>query len=44
MALAERNILVRYFDVPGLEDKLRISVGTAEENDALLAALGELLE
>ena len=43
VALAERNILVRYFDVKGLQDKLRISVGTAEENDALLAALGELL-
>jgi len=43
VALAERNILVRYFDLPGLEDKLRISVGTAEENGALLAALRDIL-
>lgn len=43
VALAKRNILVRYFDLPGLEDKLRISVGTAGENDALLAALADIL-
>jgi histidinol-phosphate aminotransferase len=38
-ALKARGILVRYFDLPGLSDKLRITVGTREENDALLAAL-----
>jgi histidinol-phosphate/aromatic aminotransferase/cobyric acid decarboxylase-like protein len=31
--------LVRHFDKPGLQDKLRITIGTAEENDQLLAAL-----
>jgi histidinol-phosphate aminotransferase len=33
------NILVRYFNLPGLTDKLRITIGTAEQNAALLAAL-----
>ncbi|MDI9430769.1 MAG: histidinol-phosphate transaminase [Planctomycetota bacterium] len=41
--LARRNIYVRYFDVPGLDDKLRISVGTKEQNDKLLAALKEMV-
>jgi histidinol-phosphate aminotransferase len=38
-ALRERAVLVRYFDAPGLADKLRITVGTPEDTDALLAAL-----
>ena len=38
-ALKSKGILVRYFDKPGLADKLRITVGTAEQNDALLRAL-----
>ena len=37
--LKRQGILVRHFDKPGLADKLRITVGTAEQNDALLAAL-----
>ncbi|UCD49549.1 MAG: histidinol-phosphate transaminase [Phycisphaerales bacterium] len=41
--LARRNIFVRYFNVPGLDDKLRISVGTPEQNERLLAALQEIL-
>lgn len=41
--LAKKNIYVRYFNVTGLEDKLRITVGTKQQNDALLAALRELL-
>ena len=40
-ALAGRDILVRHFAAPGLEDALRITVGTDAETDALLAALGE---
>ena len=40
----EHSILVRDFSyAPGLADCLRVSVGTREENDALLAALGKLL-
>ncbi len=37
--LKAKGILVRFFDKTGLADKLRITVGTAEQNDALLAAL-----
>lgn len=41
-SLKARRILVRYFDYPGLNDKLRITVGTPEQNDALVAALTDL--
>ena len=41
--LVQRNIYVRYFDMPGLSDKLRITVGTSEQNDKLAAALKEIL-
>ena len=41
--LEQRNIYVRYFNVPELSDKLRISVGTQEQNAKLLAALREIL-
>jgi histidinol-phosphate aminotransferase len=41
--LVERNIYVRYFAYPELKDKLRITVGTSEQNDKLLAALKEIL-
>lgn len=40
--LAEKNIYVRYWNSEGLSDKLRITVGTAEENDKLLTALKEM--
>jgi histidinol-phosphate aminotransferase len=33
------GILVRYFNEPGLTDKLRITVGTEEQNQTLLEAL-----
>jgi histidinol-phosphate aminotransferase len=39
LALKERGILVRYFNQPGLEDKLRITVGTDEQNQSLIEAL-----
>jgi histidinol-phosphate aminotransferase len=41
--LAKRNIYVRYFPYPRLEDKLRISVGKPQQNDKLVAALKEIL-
>ncbi len=41
-ALAARGVLVRHFATPRLQAALRISVGTDEEIDALLAHLGEL--
>jgi histidinol-phosphate aminotransferase len=37
--LIEKKIFVRYFDRAGLQDKLRITVGTKEQNDSLLEAL-----
>lgn len=43
LALKSRNILVRYFDQDRLRDQLRITIGSAEENQALIAALRELL-
>lgn len=41
-ALAQRGILVRYFDRPGLRDHIRISVGRPEQTDALTQALMEI--
>ncbi|MFP4139079.1 MAG: histidinol-phosphate transaminase [Planctomycetota bacterium] len=40
--LRKRNIYIRYYDQPGVSDKLRISIGTEEETDALLSALSDL--
>ncbi|MDD9889129.1 MAG: histidinol-phosphate transaminase [Gammaproteobacteria bacterium] len=42
-ALQERNILVRYFRQPRLEDKLRISIGSEQENAALITAITEIV-
>jgi len=41
--LAERNIYVRYFDMPHLSDKLRITVGTNRQNDKIIGALKEII-
>jgi histidinol-phosphate aminotransferase len=43
-ALRRRRVLVRYFARPRLEGCLRISVGTEEEMEALVGALGEVVE
>lgn len=43
LGLKERGILVRYFKQPGLDDKLRITVGTPEQNQSLIEALLHLL-
>jgi histidinol-phosphate aminotransferase len=42
--LEKRNIFVRYFNDPKLEDKLRITVGTPEQDDKLLLALKEIIK
>ncbi len=42
--LKEQQILIRYFKQPGLEDKLRISIGTDEQNQTLVQALTSLLK
>ncbi|MBD2330150.1 histidinol-phosphate transaminase [Alkalinema sp. FACHB-956] len=44
LALKDRGILVRYFKQPGLDDKLRITVGTDEQNQTLLEALISLMK
>ncbi|MHC4154951.1 MAG: histidinol-phosphate transaminase [Planctomycetota bacterium] len=41
--LARQSIYVRYFDLPGLGDKLRITVATAEQDDRLISALKEIV-
>ena len=41
--LKARGILVRYWPQPPLTDKLRITVGTEEQNQALLDALTDML-
>jgi histidinol-phosphate aminotransferase len=43
LALKERGILVRYFKQPGLDDKLRITVGTNSQNQTLIEALLHLV-
>ena len=42
-ALRERGILVRYWDLPRVSDRLRISIGTDEEMQTLVAAITDIL-
>lgn len=42
-ALKRRRILIRHFDVPGLDDCVRVTVGTPAETAAVIAALRRLL-
>ena len=41
-ALKGRHIFVRYFSGPKTADRLRVTIGTREQNDKLLKALDEL--
>jgi len=41
--LLRKNIFIRYFDLPSLNNKLRITVGTSEQNDKLVLALREIV-
>ena len=43
-ALRTRGIFTRYFDTPRLRDHLRISMGTPEQNDRVIAAFAEVGE
>lgn len=43
-ALRQKKILVRYFDKPGIDQFLRITIGTDDEMKALLGALQEILQ
>ena len=40
--LKAQGILVRYFDKPGLTDKIRITIGTSQENNALIGGIKAL--
>lgn len=42
-ALKDKGILVRYFNTPRLQDALRITVGTPEQNHLLLDQLDQLI-
>jgi histidinol-phosphate aminotransferase len=42
--LKDNGILVRYFDQPRLRDKLRITIGTHDENTRLLQQLESCLQ
>lgn len=42
LELKNRDILVRYFNTPGMDNKLRISIGTSSENSSLLDAIDEI--
>ncbi|SFM41371.1 histidinol-phosphate transaminase [Marinobacter zhejiangensis] len=42
-ALRAKGIIVRHFNKPRISDYLRITIGTQEQNDALLAGLQEIL-
>jgi len=41
-ALKARNIFVRYFDTPGLQDSLRISIGTPDEMKTLVHEMARI--
>lgn len=41
--LKERRILVRYWDRPRLAESIRITVGTHEQNEALIAGIRQIL-
>jgi len=42
--LFKKGVLVRYFDVPGLKNMLRVTVGTPEENDLFVKKLKQIAE
>jgi len=42
LGLKKQGILVRFFDKPGLSDKIRITIGTVPENNALMGGIKNL--
>lgn len=44
VALKQRNIYVRYFKKPRIDNYLRITIGTKEEMEQLMTALQEILQ
>lgn len=43
-ALKQQGILIRHFNLPGVEDKLRITVGTDAQNEHLCRCLGNVFK
>jgi len=43
LSLRQKNILVRYFNLPRINNYLRISIGTPQECEAVVVALQEIL-
>jgi histidinol-phosphate aminotransferase len=41
--LKARGILIRYWDLPRIADKIRITIGTPEQNDRLISELKRML-
>ena len=41
--LAEKHIYVRHFKIRGIDNYLRITVGTDEQTDIMLAEVGKIL-
>ena len=41
--LRDKGIFVRYFNKPRIDNRLRITVGTDEQTDKMIAALKELI-
>jgi histidinol-phosphate aminotransferase len=41
-SLKKQGILIRYFNLPGVEDKLRITIGTDAQNEKLWRCLAEI--
>ena len=41
--LRNRGVLVRYFDKPGIDDRLRVTIGTPEEMGIFLKTLRDIL-
>ncbi|HEX8340985.1 MAG TPA: histidinol-phosphate transaminase [Tepidisphaeraceae bacterium] len=41
--LKDMGILIRYFDAPGLREYVRVTIGTGQENNALLGGVRSLL-
>ena len=43
LGIREKNIYVRYFDKPRIDNMLRVTIGTDEEMDQFIAFLKEYL-